>query len=74
MVDDEPYTVGQLVYATSGEYSSYGVLAIARVVKPFLVQDFTQKKFGDIHVDYQRLVREGYLEDLTARELYTGGN
>ncbi len=74
--DYEPFLVGQLLYVTSGVYSDFGVTSIARVVKDFSARDFQVSRssyYGEgFDVDYERLTREGFVEELVARELWIG--
>ncbi len=83
LADVEPYEVGQLLYVTSGEYSNYGVVSVAKVLKAFVVADFLKTIHGryvigqtplghytEVRLDYQRLVTEGYVKEMPARELW----
>mgnify|MGYP001596692323 CR=1 FL=1 len=69
------FEVGEYILVTAGEYSSYGeVVFVARVEKPFAVNDFRDRKRPRYSLgsgqglDTQRLLNEGYLTKLTTRE------
>ena len=71
--ENTQFQTGELVYVTSGEYSDYSVSFIARVLKPFDARAFTTKTTYAERLDTARLLTEGVLEELPARELDSGG-
>lgn len=81
-MSDDVYSKGDYIIISSGEYSSYGVSAIARALKDFTAEDikpFTEYQPWDSarrhgHISTEKLAAAGFIEELPDfREIWTGG-
>jgi hypothetical protein len=77
-MDNKQFVAGQILLLSGGEYSSYGVSAVARVIRDFTSADVAalakakavtvRQSVGLGIVDL--LVGEGWIEEVDSRELH----